>query len=1016
MQSDTNVPMNSEAICLQNVNIELVVQLVDTLYNSKNPADQADANRRLTELQSSDKAWQICWPLLDPNQFWSVEVHFFAANTLVSKINQCWSQQNQEWLENNLRPKLFETLVNYASSPNSNKLVVERLSLALANFALHSIPTFWPDAINDILQTFAPQSLHVNLSPQRICDILLKILMYLPEEYAILVPQQEHRAKLNQQMTRSGPIVFKFLHSLLIADKSTITSECKQNVLKCLTSWTLHSRASLLELDDGKLLIDLLYNLVVDDELCSSACAALAATFSHQKSENYRNSLIEFIPKLAKLGPIIEKFIHDDEIECAIKIYSLVINFSENHSRLFLKVVLKDGIELEYETWEITRRAIFSIITIILDCTSAPGIYGIDEKYSDISFTFWFTFFENFYYYSDNFNDLICETFSPLVDSLLEVFVRKLQYPPSTTFYQTWNDDMRESYRCYRQDLGDNISLIVQFPRSRERILERLHNNLEQELSRMSQDSYSSNGEKIWQGFESIVFALKSIAESVPFDEVRYIPKIFNRLSQVHFGDSNTLLYCTVAEMISAYSDWLYVQPTHLATAFNILFLGVDSTDSQVRLMSTLSLKDLTSECQTVLLPFAPQIVQSCTAAILQSNSTLSTSAKSRLMHTVGTALAMSPHDFVVSSLRSLTTPILCDLSAKAQENPTLDATCRPVIYDRIELLNSLIESLYVKQYSGNDYENDDENDIRAAFEARTEELEKGNTIQPTLHLLGQLVPILRLISSKYQSDEDLMGLISNTIKRSAKSLGVEVEPILEDLLAIIVNAYDPLLNSNILEGSLPLYMLFKSKQGLQQLLIDAFIRVSEKTLEVCMAHPLRQLSLTIESYFKYATFVCKRLTDFLSNPTIAHNIEYIYKLAVASLELPEKRTLAEVCNFLTQYRLKSIGVSHLHRTFINNLDVLLANIFNIFGGNYSTPRNAIEHVIDLLYVVADADEVKEPLKLVVEKDDFPTHFANREQKAKFVTKIIHEKNRRKFKDACSDFVLLVRNLNRSSS
>lgn len=1011
MEDEMSIPSQSSDL---NYNIEHVVKLVETLYSSNNSNDQSEANRRLTELQSSDNVWTICWPLLDPNQCTKFEVNFFAANTLVLKINQSWAKQDEDWLENHLRPKIFETLVNYASSPSSDRLVVERLALALATFALHSIPTFWPNAIEDILQTFTPQNLPATISPQRVCDILLKILMYIPEEYSVLMPQQEHRAKLNGQMNKSGPIVFKFLHSLLLADKSAVSTDCRQSVLKCLTSWTMHSQTSLLEMDDGKTLLNFLHELIIDEDLCSSACATLAATFSTQKAESYQNAILDFIPKIAQLKPIIEKYTKNDEIECAIKIYSLVINFSENHARFFLKLVLNDGITLENDRAETTRQAIFTIIRTILDCTSAPGVYGIDEKYSDISFAFWFTFFENFYYYQESFYDLICKTFDPLVDSLLQILITKSQYPPSITYYQTWNDDQRESYRCYRQDLGDNISLIAHFPRSRDRILERLHSQLDHELNLMIHGE-PKNGEIVWQGFESIIFALKSIAESIPYDEAEYVPKIFTILSRVPFNESQALLYCTAAEMISAYSDWLYSHNCHLATAFNILFLGINSSNSHVRLMSTLSLKDITFECQPVLQPFALQIVRSCTVAVLEPDSSLSTNEKARLMHTIGTTLVMSPQDSVMSSLDSLTLPLLCDLNTKLQCDSNIDPTCRAVILDRLTMLNSLIESLYVKQYSGNEYEGEgDENASPAVDLARYEENQDVDTTQPVLGLLNKLIPILNIISIKYQSDEDIMNIISNTIKRSAKSLGTEVKPILQELLSIIVNAYNPLLNSNILDGTIPLYMLFTTDTILKPLFKDAFARISGKTLEVCLGVPLSQLSVTIENYFKYATMVCKRSPDFFTDKVSPINMEYIHKLAVACLELPERRTLAEVCNFLCQFRNRSLGVEHLYCIFVNHLDVMLGNIFNILGGNYSTPRNAIDHVTDLLFTIASADEIKAPLKVIVEKENFPTTFVTRDQKERFVSKILHEKNRRRFKEACSEFVLIVRNLNRA--
>lgn len=991
---------------------EHVVCLVDRLYNSKDPNEQAEANRQLTELQSSNEAWQLCWALLEPHNCHPLEVSFFAANTLVLKINQSWNQLDEEWLENQLRPKLFELLVKYASSSNAGKLVIERLALALATFALHSIPTFWPDAIENILQTFNPQNLPMTISPQHICDILLKILMFIPEEYAVLMPRQDYRAKLNAQMTNSGPVVFSFLHSLLITDNSTISSECHQTVIKCLTSWTLHSRTSLLEVDDGKRLLDLLYNLILDEQLCGSACATIAATFNNQKADNYRNTVIDYIPKIGNLRQAIEKYKSEDELECAIKIYSLVINFSENHSKLLLQIVLDDlGVQLNEDHAKTVKQSIFSIFRTILDCTAAPGIYGLDEKYSDISFTFWFVFLENFCYYSDSKNDLICNLFSPLVDTLLQTLIIKCQYPSLEVYFRTWNDDQRESYRCYRQDLGDNISLIINFPRSRDRILAMLREQLELKLTEaISSQKNSTDSGWHWQGFESIVFALKSISEAVPYDEATHMPKIFAILSQIPYNESHPLLYCTVAETLSSFSDWLFAHNSHLATAFNLLFLGINSTDSHVRLMSTLSLKDITTECQAVLHPFSAQIVQSCTEAILRPGSILDTNEKSRLMHTVGTTLAISPVDSIPAALNNLTMPLLCELMDKAIAEP--DPCSRAVIFDRLTMINSLIESLYVKQYSGNEYEADaDENDLPCFDLNRHEMVQDFDTTQPTLGLLKQLIPILNQISAKYSSDEEIMGNISNTIKRASKSIGIELKPVLEHLLGIISVAYNPLTNSNLLEGAIPLYSLFRVDSSCHEILRKSFASISEKTLKVCIANPLRQMSVAIENFFKFATLVCKKLPDTLNDDEV--NIALIYKLAICSLELPEKRTLAEVCDFLCKFRQKSIGNEKLHAIFISNLEIELKYIFEIFGGLFLTPRNAIDHVTDLLFSLVDAEETRSAFKPIVDRENFPTSFVNCEQKARFVSRIMHEKNRKKFKDACSEFVLIVRNLNR---
>lgn len=1007
------VPVNSP-IASPAYDINLVSQLVDTLYNSANSDEQNEANRRLTELQASNEAWNVCWLLLDPNNSYPNEVHFFAANLLALKINQGWSQQDPEWLEAELRPKLFDILIKYSSSSNGTKLVMDRLALALANFALHSIPTFWPDAIEDILNTFTSINPPDQLCRDRLHNVMLKILIFIPEEYSVMIPVQDHRAKLNERITHSGPMVFKFLHSLLVDQNNLANSpDGGQNVFKSLTSWTLHSQTTLLEMEDGKSLLNRLYDLIWNEELCASACSTLAASFASPKAENYRNSIIEFIPKIAELQAAVQKYKAEDEIECLIKIYSLVINFSENHSRLFLKLLLDDGIQLEPQRSNQIKQAIFAIIQIILDCTAAPGIFDLDEKYSEIAFSFWFTFFENFCYYGDSYTDKLCDLFEPLVDSLILILINKAQYPPTVTFHQIWDDDKRDIYRRYRQDLGDSISLVATFPRAKDRILKQLQEQFSNELAQMLQFQPGPGEERPWQRTEAVIFTIKSVCEIVPYDECKYVPKIFEDLAKVPYAESHADLYCTVAEMVSAYSDWLYTHTEHLNTAFTVLFLGVTSPNSYVRLMSTLSLKDMTTECQAVLRPYAPQIVESCTDALVQHGQMLTTNEKCRLMHTIGTTLAVTTVEHAASSLQTLTLPIICDLSTKAQTDPASDETCRPVILDRLAMLNNLLESLYVKQYSGNEFEDCDENDPRL-FNTTCYELNIDvEAIQPAIGLLRELIPVLTMIAHKHRTDEDVMDKISDTIRRSSKSLGIELKPIVSELVSLVVNAYDPAFNSLILDGLVPIYLLFKSDKSLRELLRDAFARISDKTLQICMTNPLRQLSMTAENFFKFSTAVCRKIPDFLTELPTPIKIDYMYKLALASLELPEKRTLSEVCNFITLFRQKSMGTEHLHSVFVGHLDQLLNNVFCVFGGQYATPRNAIEPVTDMLFHVTCAPEAKEPLRKIVERNNFPTCHVSSEQKARFISNLVQERNRRKYKDACNDFVLLVRNLNR---
>lgn len=981
------------------ISMEEVIKLNQVFYSTTDPEQQTRANARLMEIQASPYVWDICWQLLDPNLCSTQEVQFFAANTIVLKLNQNWSQLPESWLRDELRPKLFEVLCHYTNSMTGYKLVTERLALALATLAVHSIPTFWPNAIEHIMHALLPTNLPTDTSSKRICDILLKILLFIPEEYSVLVPHQADRAKLNCTMTESGSKVFEFLYSLLISmnGDEAITPVIVENVLKCMTSWTLHSHTSILEMDNWKYILKIVYNLIQDVRYCSGACAFIAATFINQKAENYKQSILTYISKIAKLRFFIEQHKSRDELECATKVYSLVINFAENHSRLFLRIALNDDPTIKPELQPQLKKDVLDIIELITECSAAPGIFGVDENYSDMAFSFWFTFLENFYYFPDTNNDIICETFNPMIDALLIISLRKLCYPPSNIYLKVWSSDQRESFRCYRQDLGDNISLLIQFPRARIRLIDKLHKTFQEELRKLIGGGLI-NGEPQWQAFEAVIFALKSIAEAVPFDESEHLPDMFNMLNQIPFDESQSLLYCTVAEMISAYSDWLFAQHQHLGPAFDILFKGIQSKNQEMILFSTLSLKDLIRECQLVISPYAPDLIRGCSEAMLRPDSEIPTAAKIRLMYSLGTALPMSP-GLIDSVLDRIAAPLIQNLQLSKE---------RQTLIDSMVMLNSLVESFHTRppghQFDGEgDCENINPNDWMMP--------PPPDVIDRSLSLVTKYSEALFKVGCQYKHDEQITSLIAVGIKQFTKSLGTDLKPLVESIIGFINISYDTFTNTHLLDPIATLIILFKNVWELIPHFKICYDNIARDVVEKTREQP-RGIVVSIENYFKFACQVCRRLPDFLIHSQIEITQE-IYKLCLSVLEFPEKRAIAEVCSYILLFRSKTLNHQQCNLLFTSNADFLVSAIFRAFGGQLQHPRNCLEPVVDLLFQLLENDEIKESLRRVLHQDGFPTNYVDANQKLIFIQAIVHEKHRRKFKDTCQEFILLCRNLHR---
>lgn len=57
--------------------------------------------------------------------------------------------------------------------------------LQLSAYIIHTVPTHWPKAFEELVSSFQPQYLP-NVEPERVIWILLEILTVIPEEVSII--------------------------------------------------------------------------------------------------------------------------------------------------------------------------------------------------------------------------------------------------------------------------------------------------------------------------------------------------------------------------------------------------------------------------------------------------------------------------------------------------------------------------------------------------------------------------------------------------------------------------------------------------------------------------------------------------------------------------------------------------------------------------------------------------------------------------------------------------------------
>ncbi|KFM72623.1 Importin-13, partial [Stegodyphus mimosarum] len=382
--------------------------------------------------QISPEAWDFAWQLLHPSK--SSEVQFFGASTLHVKITKHWNELPYNLYEP-LREKLLQALFTHISGP---RLILTRLCIAMSSFIIQTITDFWPTAISDLTNAFQPQNIP-DASPQQIAHALLELLTVLSEEFQTTHMLQMRVGIIRNALRSSLDLVMELVQSIL--SKTSAPAELCEMALKCYSSWALLG-CSIME---HKSLLLLVFDSVYRDEVSLTALETLSNVANHPDSSKFPSLILEMIEHINKFDSLLDKAVEDEDMDKCNNIYGLIIAVADNHCHLLLDTILDKPEKKEM---------ILKLISFVLRCSSTPGQYPIDEICSEQAFGFWYMLQDAITSSSRGFESLLL-VFHPIFQSLLDTYLVKLRYP-SDNDYKQWKSEEKESFRCYRQDIGDS--------------------------------------------------------------------------------------------------------------------------------------------------------------------------------------------------------------------------------------------------------------------------------------------------------------------------------------------------------------------------------------------------------------------------------------------------------------------------------------------------------------------------------------------------------------------------------
>lgn len=896
----------------------------------------------------------------------------------------------------------MDQLLSLMSS--GTRIVQTRVTVALASFAVHTVTNIWQTAIDDLIQNLSVDKLGGQIATEKIVHTLLELLTTIPEEFNSMTMMPADRALTRTALLKSVDQVFCYLQTILMQDASSDATgsliELQQTAIRCFSNWS-QQLGSLVLSPTADSLLDLCLQKLSNEDLVSHTVESVTAIFTHPESHKYPVSVLKLIQKLVAAIPILDQAVSEDRLDHSFALYNLYIQIAETHSRLLLDIVSEKPEE---------RDNISRLISVVVRCAGTPGFYPVDETCSEQSFNFFYILQDDIIASEQEKAAEYLVLFKPLYETLIETLLTKVQYPSDHVYETEWNSEDKEAFRCYRQDIGDTFMYCYNMLRST--VMSSLRMNFERALNNLS--SFAASVQTVdpnarpWQALEAVLFAFSSVAENVSPNEESSMDFVFHSLTSIPFAASERLL-ATSMEMVASFCEWIFHHPFILPRVLTLLLLGLRAQNSMTTAAATMALKDLTRECQVLMEPYASSILLSCAEGI-SHESHLKAKEKVRLMCSIGQVLSLLPHDVMQSYLSQILPPIISKLqSCLQEENPDRYFVAKNEAVHQLNMIGTIFSSidLDVKKSDGDSDMNDDSED---STPIRNNNNEADHVMHPLFPLFQQLMPLFAQVSAKWLTQEDLIESLSECMKKAVLALLEDVRVIVDQVIQLITQMYVSTSQPSLIDVVKQLIILFSSDDQVRPQLTACFGQFCFHTISVC--HDIRDRTNLIEYFYMCSSSLMKKQSELFACPSV--DSQGLFRLAIASLILPERPSVKSAAAFLTEFISKSRDHANMQEIVKHEGESLVTQIFVVISGTQNSPRNVVEFTADILMALNNKyfDNLNAWLTQTAERDGFPSARVTREQKDNFGRLLLRERrNKRKVRDMVSEFTLICRGL-----
>lgn len=970
------------------MDVRTIEEAVLTFYRS-GTHQQEDTHQWLQQIQESPHAWSFCWDLMQPNK--PSEVQFFGAITLHSKLTKHWVEVPKE-AHNEFKQKLLESIIVFGNGP---KIVLSQLCISLSVFIVHMLEH--PTVIEEVTGMFLNEQLG-SLSKNVQLEILMSVLEGIPQEAETVhtqVPRSMVREELNKKAEFATGTVINYLSEKLTG---SCIEESEMNVLinatKCLATWLKYGNV---RLDECETMVQVLLKIIhycywkepkddgclsqEDSDLAETAVKVLVKIMSSQNNNGYKYpaTVIRFMQLfLDVLGPILDvEWKEDNDNEnLAFVIYTLFLSTLECHSSAIFAGILSDNEEL--------TKVYGRTVDLLVKCTDKPGTYPVDESCSTLAMEFWYMLQDEVFSMPYNERKIKCwDAIKPVYAHIVKVLIRKSQLPNEKVMHK-WNYDDLETFRCYRQDIGD--TLLSCHDVLKDLMLDVLSDALDESILYLNYDPQNTEN---WPLLEATIHAYCSIAQKLEYTEYPQIVKLLKVLNEIPYEKYSDKLLGMALETAGAYSDWISDNPKYLPSAIELLVKGLSSTQAS---QATLGLKDLTSECQKEIGPFALPLLDACRAAL--GSGRLKNSEMIRLMYTVGNIMSVIPYDSIIRYLDIMVSPCFEELQMNVQNQDKSDAARARVIL-RLEMISKLFSSLNTRKPNGED-----------------EEQPVPQPVQPILLILEKTMDLLKNLCTLWIHDESIIETLCKALQQALTNLMDDIKPLLNDMCCLILLIFANKCAPSAVEMAGNFILIFykdsQSKGSMRQLFTAILEYNFGQMQQYDEQQKLSDVADLIETFYLFNTRITKKMPVCYAE--VQADCTRLVEYAMKSMMLPETGPIKKSVGFLTMFIKESRNCPLMMNAVVTQGENLLRNTFLCLGGY--TPRAHVDVFADIFLAL----NYKYPSDFsrwikVLEKPNFPTFFVSAADKDLFIKKVIKEKvNKRLVQEHVRKFAAVCRN------